>query len=152
MGRCEVSCTHIAAPLPSEDESVLRTLTWKPRPGSGLDCLTCATFARQRLVTILPEIVGALRRRRSSPGALQVHSQHCLGIQPRVKSTRSSGQSGHPTRGCIPKHCRQRDHVPYTQGGALCSKLHTHSCAASERRGNDLKGFKNFSLEAKARI
>ena len=26
--------------------NILRTSTWKPRPESGLDCLTCATFAR----------------------------------------------------------------------------------------------------------
>ena len=43
--------TMHARALPSEEErpeKVLRTLTPKPRPESGLDCLMCAIFARQR--------------------------------------------------------------------------------------------------------
>jgi len=32
-----------------EHLKMLQSLTWKPRPESGLDCLTCPTFARQRL-------------------------------------------------------------------------------------------------------
>ena len=37
--------------LPSEEgrtQTVLTTFTWKPGPESGLDCLVCAIFARQR--------------------------------------------------------------------------------------------------------
>ena len=37
--------------LPSEEGTtfkVLRTFTWKPRPESGRDCLTCAIFAVER--------------------------------------------------------------------------------------------------------
>ena len=39
------------APLPSQERNtsqVATTFTWKPRPGSGFDCLICAEFARQR--------------------------------------------------------------------------------------------------------
>jgi len=39
--------------LPSEDGTpgrVLRDFAWKARPESGLDCLICAIFARQRLM------------------------------------------------------------------------------------------------------
>ena len=34
--------------------TALRTLTWKTRPESGLDCLICAIFARQRMHTSGP--------------------------------------------------------------------------------------------------
>ena len=45
-------------PLPSEEgttSKVLGPLPRKPRPASGLDCLICAEFARQRLLGILSE-------------------------------------------------------------------------------------------------
>ena len=42
---------HLAegAPLTAGIEVILNNLTRKPRPGSGLDCLTCSTFARPQL-------------------------------------------------------------------------------------------------------
>ena len=46
MGR-----VSILAPLPSERKSTSRVLSyfaWQPRPESGLDCLICTEFARQR--------------------------------------------------------------------------------------------------------
>ena len=38
-------------PLSEEgtQQNVLESFTWKPRPESGRDCLTCAYFARQQL-------------------------------------------------------------------------------------------------------
>jgi hypothetical protein len=42
---------HFRAPLPSEmgtTQNAATTFALKPRPESGLDCLVCATFARQR--------------------------------------------------------------------------------------------------------
>ena len=41
----------LPSPLPREREAtrqMLRIFTWNPRPQSGLDCLMCAEFARQR--------------------------------------------------------------------------------------------------------
>ena len=49
------SRTHLGVPLPGEEgttQKVLRTCTWEPRPEFGLDCLTCASSARQRWALI----------------------------------------------------------------------------------------------------
>ena len=35
--------------MPSEEGTPWKVFTRKPRPGSGLDCLICAIFTRQRL-------------------------------------------------------------------------------------------------------
>ena len=43
-------------PLPSEEgtpQNVLKTCAIEPRPESGLDCLVCAIFARQREVRVV---------------------------------------------------------------------------------------------------
>ena len=50
------SSVMIWVPLPREygtTQKVLRTFNRKPRPESGLDCLTCATFARQRTTCVV---------------------------------------------------------------------------------------------------
>ena len=51
--RRRIQGVRFNSPLLSKEGKTdgLRTLTWKPRPESGLDCLICAIFARQRTCT-----------------------------------------------------------------------------------------------------
>ena len=44
----KTSLIRIGGPKSFESQTVQRTFAWKPRPESGLNCLICDTFARQR--------------------------------------------------------------------------------------------------------
>ena len=110
----------------------IRTFTLKPKPESGLDCLRCAMFARQRSIDRGAQIFITPARRATTSRVL------CTGHF--VLNT----NNGEPRFG--------RTELDSWLQRALSASNPRPVGTASKRRGNARKDFKDFDLETKGGI
>ena len=124
---------HSASFFEGAPLKVSRTLTCKPRPGSGLDCLMCATFAWQRgsgvlslspLSSALPSELLLLRffPRKNAKIWLKRRHPHCL--LSRVTGDEYSDRKRSRRRG---GGVRSQSIAIETNGAPFVSRLPRHS-------------------------